>query len=104
MRDEEDVTERVESEMAGRHGVPTRHTDISPSYLEHVRERVFSDAVGVYLPSGTPTAIIRRMVDGELVEVEVPRWRVANLMPRSYRADGEQLEFRWPASRSVCGL
>lgn len=67
-------------------------TDISLRYLHLVSRNLFPDAIGVYLPSGMPTAIIRRLVGEELVEIEVPREIVARLMPRTYRADGEQLE------------
>ena len=50
---ERDRVDEFREELAGTRNVPTHHTDISPSYLEHVRRHIFSDAVVVYLPSGT---------------------------------------------------
>lgn len=91
--DEENATEReydqVDLELVGIRSVSLRHTP----YLEFVRKHIFPDAVGYTWRQGAPTVIIgRRLAGGRLIEVEIPRWQIEDLMHRHHEV-GEQLPF-----------
>jgi hypothetical protein len=89
--DEENATERpIRSTLSW--WVLPEVTPLPTPYLEFVRKHIFPDAVGYTRLPGAPTVLERRLAGGRLVEVEIPRWRMEDLMHRHHEV-GEQLPF-----------